>query len=169
MSVYNKGFVLNGKRVSVVGAYSLDGLIAVDYTEGTYDQVVFQDFFRTLVLPLLRPYPQKNSVVVIDNARIHSRHWLIAACASVGAVVLFLSRYSPDLNPIEQLWAMLKRYLQRRSGYHAGNDSQQQLLIEALDCAHTNMNHLGNFASCGWVMDPADGCLDRWVRLAYNE
>ena len=67
MSVYNKGFVLNGKRVSVVGAYSLDGLIAVDYTEGTYDQVVFQDFFRTLVLPLLRPYPQKNSVVVIDN------------------------------------------------------------------------------------------------------
>lgn len=168
-SIYNKGFVLNGHRVSVVGAYSLSGIISMDYTQDTYDRCEFQSFFRRSVIPALQPFPQKHSIVVIDNARIHSRRWLISACKSVGAIVLFLSRYSPDLNPIEHVWAMMKRYLHRHGGHHLGNDNNQQLLLDAIDYAHINMDHIANFASCGWVLDPEDGCLDRWVRLSYDD
>ena len=209
-AIHNKGFVLRGKRVSVLAAYTLQGLNAIDYTEGTYVYAViapssritsfsctshtprtcmcvvrlldypersiatyrynaaeFEDWFIRVLLPSLRPYPQPNSIVIIDNAAIHDRQFVFDACMSVGAVVLFMSAYSPDLNPIERMWAMAKAYLKRRGGYHVGNDNRQQMLLEALDHAHLNMNHLGNFEESGWVLD-ANGRLDLWAPLPYD-
>jgi hypothetical protein len=64
---------------------------------------------------------------------------------------------------------MMQRDLHRHGGHHLGNDNNQQLLLDAIDCAHINMDHTANFASCGWVLDPEDGCLDRWVRLSYDD
>jgi len=168
-SVYNKSFVLNGKRVSVLAAYNLDGFFAIEYTDGTFKQVSFNDWWVNVLEPNLTPYPGPNSVVVLDNARIHDRQFLFDRCQALGVVLLFLSTYSPDLNPIEKCWAVAKMYLKKHGGYHVGNDNNQMLLLEALDHVHLNMNHRGNFASCGWVMDPSDDKLDRWVELEYDE
>ena len=70
-SVFNKNFVLNGKRMSVVGAYNLSGIVAMDVTPNTFDRALFEDFFFNKVVPILRPFPHPNSIVIIDNARIH--------------------------------------------------------------------------------------------------
>ena len=68
-----------------------------------------------------------------------------------------------------QVWAMAKKYLKKEGGYHVGNDNTQTLLIEALDHVHCTMDHVGNFASCGWIMDPHDGFLDRWASLDLDD
>lgn len=163
-TIYNKNFVLHGKRMSVVGAYSLNGLLTFDIIPNTYNQERFEDFFRYSVLPSSTPYPGPRSIVILDNARIHNRRKLFDMCMSVGAVIFFMSPYSPDMNPIEKFWAVVKRHLQKIGGYHVGNDNSNEVLVETLDYADRNMNHLHNFESCGWVFDH-DGMLDRWACL----
>ena len=52
-----------------------------------------------------------HSVVVLDNCSIHHLAEVIASIEDVGALVLFLPPYSPDLNPIEELFSKVKTTL----------------------------------------------------------
>jgi hypothetical protein len=163
-TLFNKDFVLKGKRMSVVGAYGTRGLLAVDVIPETYNQARFESFFKHFVLPELNPYPGPNSIVVIDNARIHNRRKLFDMCFSKGALLLFLSPYSPDMNPIEKFWATTKMHLKKIGGYNADNDDRNQVLFDALSYADAIRNHVSNVESCGWVL-AADGKLDRYLVL----
>ena len=51
-----------------------------------------------------------KSVVILDNASIH--HVNCVAILSVGALLRFLPPYSPDMNPIEEVFGEVKQYLQ---------------------------------------------------------
>ena len=62
-------------------------------------------------MPTLRP----GDIVAWDNLNLHKRADLVAAIESAGATVLFLPRYSPDLNPIEAAWAKAKASALRES------------------------------------------------------
>lgn len=59
------------------------------------------------------PFPQKNSVLVMDNARIHQNENLISIIEEFGGKVLFLPPYSPDFNPIELAFSTIKNWLRR--------------------------------------------------------
>ena len=63
-------------------------------------------------LPVLLPFTGENekSVVIMDNAVIHHMQLVIEAINSVGALVRFLPRYSPDFNPIELVFAKIKGF-----------------------------------------------------------
>jgi transposase len=52
-----------------------------------------------------------NSVVIMDNCSIHHLHDVIKLIHSVGALVLFLPPYSPDLMPIEECFSKIKHFL----------------------------------------------------------
>ena len=52
-------------------------------------------------------------VVILDNASFHKSVETIELIESVWAKILFLPPYSPDLNPIEQYWAVLKAYVRK--------------------------------------------------------
>ena len=52
-----------------------------------------------------------HSVVVLDNCSIHHIPEVIASIHDVGALVLFLPPYSPDINPIEELFSKVKTTL----------------------------------------------------------
>ena len=69
------------------------------------------EHFATHILPHVRSYPAPNSVVIIDNCRIHDEMELTAMVDSVGGKVYFLPPYSPDLNPIEMFWGWIRRKL----------------------------------------------------------
>ena len=56
----------------------------------------------------LFPTLQPGDIVVMDNLGSHKGKAVRAAIRSVGARLLFLPDYSPDLNPIEQVFAKLK-------------------------------------------------------------
>lgn len=60
-------------------------------------------------MPTLRP----GDVVVLDNLGVHKGPAIRAAIRKAGAHLLFLPAYSPDLNPIEKVFAKLKHLLRK--------------------------------------------------------
>ena len=80
---------------------------------GTANGEVFYNLVQTHLLPYLLPYNGINphSVVVLDNCSIHHIAEVVKSINDVGAHVLFLPPYSPDLNPIEELFSKVKTTL----------------------------------------------------------
>lgn len=71
------------------------------------------EVFRAYVAHLLAPALRPGDVVVMDNLPAHKVTGVQKAIRGVGASVLYLPPYSPDLNPIEQLFAKLKVLLRK--------------------------------------------------------
>lgn len=94
-------------RVSVIGAVALDGMRGTMCIEGTVDGDVFLEYLQHVLVPTLNP----GDVVVMDNLSVHKVDGVEALVAEAGATVLYLPRYSPDLNPIEMLWGWAKAAL----------------------------------------------------------
>ncbi|PBK80910.1 hypothetical protein ARMGADRAFT_863249, partial [Armillaria gallica] len=62
---------VRGERYSLIAAMSIDGYIATRVQPGSFDSFGFFDFIVEDVLPLMNPYLEKQSVLVMDNCRIH--------------------------------------------------------------------------------------------------
>lgn len=69
--------------------------------------------FRTYVEQVLVPILQPGDIVVVDNLGSHKGKAARQAIRSAGAKPFFLPKYSPDLNPIEQVFAKLKHLLRK--------------------------------------------------------
>ena len=69
--------------------------------------------FRAYVEQFLAPELAKGDVVVMDNLSAHRVAGIEATIRARGASLLYLPPYSPDLNPIEQLFAKLKALLRK--------------------------------------------------------
>ena len=94
-------------RVSVIAAWlpQAKKLIAPFVFEGYTDSELFNGWLEKCLLPNL----QKGQVVVMDNAAFHKGKRTKELINSAGCRIVFQPPYSPDLNPIEQQWAVLKR------------------------------------------------------------
>jgi len=66
------------------------------------------------------PYPGPRSILVLDNARVHHAQQIEDLIHDYGCRVEFLPPYSPDFNPIEQAFSVIKSHLRRigLSFYH---------------------------------------------------
>ena len=73
---------------------------------------------------MLAPALSKGDVVMLDNLAAHKVAGVEEAIRGVGASLLYLPPYSPDLNPIEQLFSKLKTLLRK-----AGARSKEALWI----------------------------------------
>lgn len=62
----------------------------------------------TYVTECQAPSLGAGDVVVMDNLSAHKHSDVVAAIKATGAKVSFLSRYSPDLKPIELMWSKIK-------------------------------------------------------------
>jgi transposase len=69
--------------------------------------------FRAYVEQRLAPSLRRGDVVVLDNLPAHKVAGVKEAITAAGASLLYLPAYSPDLNPIEQLFAKLKVLLRK--------------------------------------------------------
>jgi transposase len=69
----------------------------------------FLAYVRQMLVPTLKP----GDVVVLDNLGSHKSNAVRQAIRTVGAKRIFLPKYSPDLNPIEQVFAKLKTLLRK--------------------------------------------------------
>jgi transposase len=77
--------------------------------EGPIDGDSFAIYVEKVLLPTLRP----GDIVIMDNLGSHKGKIIRQLIRSVGAKLLFLPKYSPDLNPIEQVFAKLKHLLRK--------------------------------------------------------
>jgi transposase len=71
------------------------------------------DSFLAYVEQVLVPTLKSGDVVVMDNLGSHKRLAIRRAIRAAGAKLFFLPPYSPDLNPIEQVFAKLKALLRK--------------------------------------------------------
>jgi transposase len=78
-----------------------------------FDQPINGESMVAWVEQVLCPTLQARDVVVMDNLSSHKRPEIRRAIRQTGATLIFLPPYSPDLNPIEQMFAKLKHLLRK--------------------------------------------------------
>lgn len=98
-------------NLSVLGAVRLSGLCAWHGYDGAVDGDRFVDYLKNKLVPTLTV----GDVVIMDNARIHKVEGVQATIEAVGARAVYLPPYSPQLNPIELVWSLLKRQLRHQA------------------------------------------------------
>jgi transposase len=80
--------------------------------EGTCNTEVFNQWLEHMLLPQLA----SGSTIVLDNASFHKSQQTRRLVEHCGCQLLYLPPYSPDLNPIEKLWANLRRRWRKVGG-----------------------------------------------------
>jgi transposase len=83
------------------------GLRCSTVVDGAVNREVFEAFVEQVLLPQLKP----GDIVVMDNLSSHKGERITELIESVGAEVRYLPPYSPDLNPIEMIFAKIKLML----------------------------------------------------------
>jgi transposase len=100
------------KTMTFLAALRHDRIDAPWFIEGPIDGDSFQLYVEKVLLPTLHP----GDIVIMDNLGSHKGKAVRQLIRSVGAKLFFLPKYSPDLNPIEQLFAKLKHFLRKAAG-----------------------------------------------------
>lgn len=95
------------KTLTFVAALRHDRIDAPWVIDGPINSDLFTAYVKQVLVPTLR----KGDVVILDNLGSHKGKAARAAIRAVGAHLIFLPAYSPDLNPIEQVFAKLKHLL----------------------------------------------------------
>jgi transposase len=97
------------KTSTFIAGLRQDGLIA----PAVFDSPINAELFMAYVEQVLVPTLQPDDIVVMDNLASHKKPAVRKAIEKAGASVRFLPAYSPDLNPIEQVFAKLKSLLRK--------------------------------------------------------
>jgi transposase len=95
--------------MTFLAALRHDRISAPWFLEGPIDGSSFRLYVEKVLLPTLRP----GDIVVMDNLGSHRGKAVRQLIRSAGAKLFFLPKYSPDLNPIEQVFAKLKHFLRK--------------------------------------------------------
>jgi transposase len=116
-----RGWALRGRRLiakvphsqwettTFVAALRHDRIEAPWFLEGPIDGESFRTYVERVLVPTLRP----GDIVIMDNLGSHKGRAVRALIRAAGAKLFFLPKYSPDLNPIEQVFAKLKHLLRK--------------------------------------------------------
>lgn len=121
-----------GRHVSAIAAMSTSGVLDF-HLAYTVDANEFRDFVEVCLLRHLMPFDgnNSNSIVILDNASVHHAGDSVELIESIGALVIFLPPYSPDLNAIEEMFSTVKSYLKASEGVLQVTDDIEGAITEA--------------------------------------
>ena len=97
------------KTTTFLAALRLNRIDAPWLLEGPIDGESFRTYVERVLVPTLR----EGDIVIMDNLGSHKGKAVRDLIRSAGAKLFFLPKYSPDLNPIEQVFAKLKHLLRK--------------------------------------------------------
>ena len=97
------------KTMTFLAALRHDRIDAPWLLEGPIDGESFRIYVEKVLVPTLRP----GEIVLLDNLGSHKGKAVRQLIRAAGAKLFFLPKYSPDLNPIEQVFAKLKHLLRK--------------------------------------------------------
>jgi transposase len=132
------------KIVTMISAVRTSGPFAAASIVGATDSDVFRTYVGEILAPQLRP----GDVVVMDNLSPHKASGVREVIESAGAELRYLPPYSPDFNPIENMWSKVKGKL--RSLAARSIESLHDAIGTAL-ATITPDDCIGFFRHCGYV------------------
>lgn len=139
------GFAPNGhwKSMTMLSSIKYDGTTHCMVVDGATDRYVFEAYIKKVLCPTL----EAGDIVVMDNLPAHKviniRHYI----EEKGAQVIYLPPYSPDLNPIENMWSKIKQLL--KSLEERSWDGLEKAIGWALDQISAR-DASGWFKHCGY-------------------
>ena len=118
----------------MVAAMSTNGMLDYRLVQGGVGAIEFKEFVEKCLLRYLMPFDGTNphSIVIMDNASIHHAGNSIELIESMGALVLFVPPYSPDLNAIEEAFSSIKAYMKANEEVLQQTDDIEKVLAEAI-------------------------------------
>ena len=128
---------------TLLSALRGDGSTTSMLIDSPTDGDVFLAYVQQVLAPTLRP----GDLVVLDNLASHKTAAVRQAIPATGALLCPLPPYSPDLNPIEKMWAKIKAYLRKVKA--RTQETLEQAVREALALVDAS-NAIGWIASCGY-------------------
>jgi transposase len=128
------------QTLTFIAALRHDRIEAPLVIDGPINGALFTAYVQQVLAPTLQP----GDLVILDNLGSHKGKAARQAIRNTGAHLLFLPPYSPDLNPIEQLFAKLK-HLMRKAEERAHEATWRRVgqlldLVSPDECA----NYLAN-------------------------
>ena len=97
------------KTLTFLAALRCDGLTAPCVIDGPINRLSFEAYVDQVLRPTLKP----GDIVIMDNLNSHKGDCIWRMIRNAGARLLFLPAYSPDLNPIKQVFSKLKTLLRK--------------------------------------------------------
>lgn len=91
----------------MLSSIRLGGSTECIVVDGATDKAMFSEYIAQMLCPSLRP----NDIVIMDNLSAHKNPDVAKHIKKCGAELLYLPPYSPDLNPIENMWSKVKQLL----------------------------------------------------------
>jgi transposase len=95
--------------MTLVAGLRSDGMVAPLVIDGAMNGATFLAYIEQCLAPTLAP----GDIVVMDNLQAHKVAGVAEAINAVGARLLYLPQYSPDLNPIEKAFSKIKALLRK--------------------------------------------------------
>ena len=132
------------KTTTMLAAIGLDGVDAPWTLDGAIDADAFLVYVEHVLVPTLGG----GEIVVLDNLSSHKHPRVTELINAAGAEVWYLPPYSPDFNPIEEMWSKIKQIL--RSIAARTFDGLVKAVGTAMGQVTTD-DLLGWFAHCGYT------------------
>jgi transposase len=98
------------KTITFVGGLRQRGMTAPFVLEGAINGPMFLAYVKQCLVPSLK----RGEIVLMDHLPVHKVAGAAEAIEAAGATLIYLPKYSPDLNPIELAFSKLKAHLARR-------------------------------------------------------
>ncbi len=120
------------QRLTVLGALACDGLVATMSIEASTPTCVLLAYLEQVLVPALKR-TKPDAILVMDNLRPHHATEVRDLLEQAGIELLYLPRYSPEFNPIEQVWAKMKERLKARAARTLeALEAELKLALEAI-------------------------------------
>lgn len=116
------------KTTTFLAGLGQHGVIAPLVLDGPIDGECFRAWVEQFLAPALSP----GQIVVMDNLASHKVAGIRMAIEACGAELLYLPPYSPDLNPIEMLFAKLKALIRKAAA--RTRETLWSAVADALKC-----------------------------------
>jgi len=102
-----------GKNHTLLSAVSLNGVLPDLLLEGGVNRTSFEFYLEHLLLPHMQP----GHILMLDGYSAHLGGRVRELVEARGCTLMYFPGYSPDLNPIEQVFAKLKAFLRRHTAH----------------------------------------------------
>ena len=129
------------KKLMVWGAFSHKGKSKLFLVEGTLSGQGYVDLLTSHLLPFIRKYHRNNAIFQQDNASIHTCRLANQFFSESDLQVMEWPACSPDLNPIENLWGILKRKVAKQNP-ESFEDLKQIVISEWNDIPLSTLQNL---------------------------